>query len=791
MSRRGLIALLVFVCLSLLAPGAASAQSDVLPPELDGFSFAPTAIDISTGNALVLATFVASDDLSGVQMAGVTFTGPGSPLEFKSCSASTPISGTPLAGTFECSIDFPQGSQPGLWTVLQVELQDVEGNGTFYLLNALETAGYPTELTVSQMPDGSPPTLIDFDFTPQGIDTLGGPAVVQTMFEVDDDLSGIAWIKVGFLSPGASSILRGCTAVVYNPGGVGTEAVGSYGCDVSFPQYSESGIWTVVNVDVSDIAGNINSYSTGELAGLGFPATLNVVSLSDLTPPVLVDLSFSPEALDTTGAAASIPAMIHATDDLAGISTVTVTFAAPGGAVADAGCAASTPDSGTNLDGVYSCTIPFARFSPEGIWPASVEIRDHVGNLTLIDDAALAALLLPDGMNIGYLDGAPRAAIAAPLAGRSVRGSSLTVRGSLVLGSPADLSPVLGVRFDYRMLPFGQFTPIPAAHAAHPNPDTASPYFVHWDTSIMPDGDYELRAVAFDLSGSPDPAPPITNVTIDNSGATDIHEVVNTSGLQECNTAVEDLTDSSAVSADAAIIGTAATWDAPAGSVGATSDTLQVVFVDPAGEIGRLEQPEQDLGAYVDLSLLSGQISLANGHSADLSLTYLDSDQDGIIDGATIREDEIELRLHDAMTDSYLPVPGAVVLVDHNLVHARVDTVGRYALVGPLLPRIGFLADAASLTWPAVSGALLYRVYRGPLGSMTDGDDDGLPDAGYGDCQNFLDPDPGDTLFLDNEIPPGPGEGFFYFVSFVSAQGERGLGNTSIGLSRVPGTPCP
>jgi hypothetical protein len=221
------------------------------------------------------------------------------------------------------------------------------------------------------------------------------------------------------------------------------------------------------------------------------------------------------------------------------------------------------------------------------------------------------------------------------------------------------------------------------------------------------------------------------------------------------------------------------------------TDTLQAVFVDAAGEIGRLEQPEQDLGAYIDLSLLSGQLTLDNGQTADLSLTYLDSDQDGVVDGTATREDEIELRRLDTGTDAYLRIPGRVVLVEHNIVHATVDALGRYALVGPLLPSIGFLGDAESLTWPAVSEALLYRVYRGPLSSMADGDDDGLPDAGYGDCRNFNDPDPGDTLFLDNDMPLAPGEGFIYFVSFVSAEGERGLGNSSAGLRREASTICP
>jgi hypothetical protein len=793
MSRRLLIALAVSVCPGLLPTGLASAQTDTSPPVLELFSFTPTAIDVSSSNVIVLATFQVSDDISGVQTAGVTFTSPGSPLEFKSCTASTPISGTPLAGTFECSISFPQGAQSGVWNVLQVESQDVAGNIALYFSSTLADAGFPTALTVSQQPDVTPPTLLDFDFSPAGIDTLAGPATVLAMFEVDDDFSGIAWIKTGFISPGSTSILRGCTSVVYNPGGVGVgaEAAGMFDCQVSFPQFSESGIWTVTNVDASDIAGNIRSYSTADLIGLGFPTALNVVSFSDLTPPAMLDFSFAPESLDPTAAATMVPVTVHATDDLAGIASIDVTFAAPGGAGQDAECSSSTPATGSNLDGIYSCSVPVPRFSPEGIWPVSLEIRDQVGNLTRFDAAALAALSLPDDLTIGYLDGPPAATIAAPPDGRSVRGNSLTVRGRLALGSPADLSSSLGVRFEYRMLPFGVFSSIPAAHAAHPNPDTDAPFLVHWDTSTVPDGDYELRAVAHDLAGNPDPAAPAVTITIDNSGSTDIDETVNLEGLQESRTAVDDATDSSVASADLQAGGPAASWDAPSGSIASAGDILQVVFVAAAGEISRLEQPEQDLGAYVDLSLLSGQPTLDNGRSADLTLTYLDSDQDGVIDGTATREDEVELRRHDATSDAYLLVAGSVVLVEHNLVHAAVDALGRYALVGPLQPRIGFLSDGASLTWPAVPEAALYRVYRGPLSSMADGDDDGRPDAGYGECQNFRDPDPADTLFLDNDQPLAPGEGFVYFVSFVSAAEERGLGNTSAGLRREPGTACP
>jgi hypothetical protein len=116
--------------------------------------------------------------------------------------------------------------------------------------------------------------------------------------------------------------------------------------------------------------------------------------------------------------------------------------------------------------------------------------------------------------------------------------------------------------------------------------------------------------------------------------------------------------------------------------------------------------------------------------------------------------------------------------------------VAKYALAGPLQPRIRLEADKQSVTWDAVSTALSYNVYRSDTLALTDGDSDGLPDSGYGDCQNHLDPDDTDTVFLDSGTP-AEGAGYLYVVAFVDSQGETGLGNTSAGRRRTVAIPCP
>ena len=76
------------------------------------------------------------------------------------------------------------------------------------------------------------------------------------------------------------------------------------------------------------------------------------------------------------------------------------------------------------------------------------------------------------------------------------------------------------------------------------------------------------------------------------------------------------------------------------------------------------------------------------------------------------------------------------------------------------------------------------------LSDLVDGDDDGLPDTGYGDCQNAMDPDTTDLNYVDASIP-APGSGYFYLIAIEDLAGERWLGTTSDGLDRAPVLPCP
>ena len=102
-----------------------------------------------------------------------------------------------------------------------------------------------------------------------------------------------------------------------------------------------------------------------------------------------------------------------------------------------------------------------------------------------------------------------------------------------------------------------------------------------------------------------------------------------------------------------------------------------------------------------------------------------------------------------------------------------------------------FFADNTTLTWTVVTGAQSYNVYKGRLSDLSDGDLDGLPDNGYGECVNHLDADNSDTVHVDYEIPAS-GTGDFFLMSYVDEVGtEVGLDTTSACLPRNVPIPCP
>lgn len=99
------------------------------------------------------------------------------------------------------------------------------------------------------------------------------------------------------------------------------------------------------------------------------------------------------------------------------------------------------------------------------------------------------------------------AVIRTPRDGMKVIGKRLMVMAELVRGSVSGVKHIL---FEYKSTSTTEWLKIPAPG----NPDSSSPYSVRWDISKLAEGNYNLRAKAFDIDDVSDLDPPYITVSV-------------------------------------------------------------------------------------------------------------------------------------------------------------------------------------------------------------------------------------------------------------------------------------
>ena len=137
----------------------------------------------------------------------------------------------------------------------------------------------------AQSQDVTPPVLTSLSLAPS-INTATGPATLTVYFSATDDLSGVHFVQVFFLS---SSGQQGQTASSYFPDAISVSGSGN----ATFPQFGEPGTWKVDQVFVSDAVGNALNHYTPDLAPKGFPTQLVVV---DSPPATTFTVMTSPNS---------------------------------------------------------------------------------------------------------------------------------------------------------------------------------------------------------------------------------------------------------------------------------------------------------------------------------------------------------------------------------------------------------------------------------------------------------------------------------------------------------------
>ncbi len=137
--------------------------------------------------------------------------------------------------------------------------------------------------TATTAQDTTPPELVDFNFTPTTIDVSSTSQDVTYTIRITDDLSGVAWGSVWFVSPGGGISV----GQISNQSDLisGDALDGVYQKTITFPVLSEAGTWQI-NVFMVDSISNSRNLSTVDLIAMGFPTDLEVISVTE--PDIII-----------------------------------------------------------------------------------------------------------------------------------------------------------------------------------------------------------------------------------------------------------------------------------------------------------------------------------------------------------------------------------------------------------------------------------------------------------------------------------------------------------------------
>jgi hypothetical protein len=388
----------VIPAVALLAVVQTVAAQDLTPPELAAISVAPAAIDVSSGAANVVVTATIKDNLSGFSFGSIRLISQsGTLLKFTSFGAFNRVSGDGLNGVYESSIEFPQFTQGGMWTMHSAQLADVTTNTRYY--NAADLAPFGLQVDVTSNTDSVAPEITALSISPTSVDLSSGTANVSVTIGVSDDLSGFA-SGVVFLRGPSTTQARSAFFNV-NQLTAGDAFDGTYLTTMSLPQFGETGDW-VAQVRLADKATNAIYLATDVLVSQGFSPQLAVTSTpQDVSAPSVVQMDRTPAIANTILSPDNVDFLAQLTDNLSGVQSLSFRTTSPsGGQNHWMYMQSSSRTSGDTMDGIYETSKEYPRYSEFGEWTVNyMNIGDQTGNRAVMTQTDLDAM----GLSVSFL----------------------------------------------------------------------------------------------------------------------------------------------------------------------------------------------------------------------------------------------------------------------------------------------------------------------------------------------------------------------------------------------------
>jgi hypothetical protein len=231
--------------------------------------------------------------------------------------------------------------------------------------------------------DGKAPVLVSINSSPDTISTKTSSASVSIKLIVTDDVSGFSTAAIFWQAPNGQGNLQ------YADARSNSKLRDTIVLTSTFPKFSDSGVWKIHYLQLTDVVGNMKVYNLDELSKLG-KASVYVTSNPDGKAPVLVSINSSPDTISTKTSSASVSIKLIVTDDVSGFSTAAIFWQAPNG---QGNLQFADARSNSKLRDTIVLTSTFPKFSDLGVWKIHyLQLTDVVGNMKVYNLDELSKL---------------------------------------------------------------------------------------------------------------------------------------------------------------------------------------------------------------------------------------------------------------------------------------------------------------------------------------------------------------------------------------------------------------
>jgi hypothetical protein len=159
-------------------------------------------------------------------------------------------------------------------TVPNAVISDVSAEGEVRIHNPFGSTHVLVDITGWFALSNSAPELLSLSLSPPEVNTTAAPATITVVARIVDDVSGNKQSQIRFRSPNGAKVVD---AVFGDSERIsGTAVDGVYRFQMSVPQSSESGTWTVETVTLVDLLNTTRFLTAAQLQASGLPSSFSV-----------------------------------------------------------------------------------------------------------------------------------------------------------------------------------------------------------------------------------------------------------------------------------------------------------------------------------------------------------------------------------------------------------------------------------------------------------------------------------------------------------------------------------